>query len=47
MFAFTIFSGAGKYGQKTVLDQADQFVQCANQHLVLYQPPEVSRVKLL
>ncbi|KAF4521455.1 hypothetical protein B566_EDAN001752 [Ephemera danica] len=29
-------TGAGKFGQKTVLDQAEQFVLCASQHPVVF-----------
>ncbi|XP_059489612.1 UPF0415 protein C7orf25 [Neocloeon triangulifer] len=34
-------AGAGKYGQKSILDQADLFVSCAKKNPVLYCPPKV------
>ncbi|XP_071454940.1 UPF0415 protein C7orf25 homolog [Hetaerina americana] len=34
-------SGAGEYGQRNVIDQAQEFLACARQHLYMFRPPEV------
>ncbi|CAB3359262.1 Hypothetical predicted protein [Cloeon dipterum] len=34
-------AGAGKYGQRSIVDQAEQFVSCSKEHPVLYNPPKV------
>ena len=34
--------GAGKYGQKSILDQAELFVGCSKEHPELYCPPKVN-----
>lgn len=36
-----MFSGAGEYGQRSVLDQAEEYVECARENFVMFQPPEV------
>lgn len=33
--------GAGEYGQRSVLDQAEEYVECARENFVMFQPPEV------
>ncbi|XP_034180146.1 UPF0415 protein C7orf25 homolog [Osmia lignaria lignaria] len=40
--ALTLISmGNGEYGQKSVLDQASSFLQCAKCYPYLYRPPEI------
>ncbi|XP_017885014.1 UPF0415 protein C7orf25 homolog isoform X2 [Ceratina calcarata] len=40
--ALTLISmGNGEYGQKSVLDQASSYLQCAKCYLYLYRPPDV------
>ncbi|XP_065336960.1 UPF0415 protein C7orf25 [Cloeon dipterum] len=34
-------AGAGKYGQRSIVDQAEQFVSCSKEHPVLYNAPKV------
>lgn len=33
--------GAGEYGQRSVLDQAEEYVECARENFVMFEPPEV------
>ena len=40
--ALTLISkGNGEYGQKSVLDQAKTYLQCAINHPHMYRPPEI------
>lgn len=40
--ALTLISkGNGEYGQKSVLDQANSYLQCAINHPHMYRPPEI------
>lgn len=36
-----VSSGEGSYGQRSILDQAEEFVECSKQHLHYFKPPSV------
>lgn len=36
-----VSSGEGSYGQRSILDQAEEFIECSKQHLHYFKPPNV------